>query len=80
MPCVTLLPTAIPDLFAAASETHALTVADRYGLMAALLDDCLSEEERQAIDRLLRGVLRGRIQLSPELSASPSRRSRPARS
>ncbi|HEY9727375.1 MAG TPA: hypothetical protein V6D50_13075 [Chroococcales cyanobacterium] len=65
---VRLLPTALPELFASASHTGCLTVADRYGLMAALLEDSLVEEDRCAVDRLLHAVRRGRIAIVDEIS------------
>ncbi|MGB0563489.1 MAG: hypothetical protein ACPGVO_17050 [Spirulinaceae cyanobacterium] len=63
MPQLELLPGAISALFADAAETRKLTQADRYGLLAALLKDEIEDEERRAIDRLLRWVHRGRLQL-----------------
>lgn len=63
-----LLPNALADLFATASETGELTLADRYGLQAALLSDAINDEERRAIDRLLRAAVRGRVKLSSALS------------
>jgi hypothetical protein len=71
-PTVRLLPGAIADLFAYASSSGTLTLADRYGLMAALLEDSLTEEERAAIDRLLRSYYRGRMKVINELSALAS--------
>ncbi|NEP44232.1 MAG: hypothetical protein F6K35_35420 [Okeania sp. SIO2H7] len=68
MASVTLLPGAISDILASVADSFALTKADRYGLMAAILDDSLADEERRAIDRLLRSLLKGRIQLVDELS------------
>jgi hypothetical protein len=67
-PPVQLLQSALGDLFAEANATGCLTLADRYGLMAAILDDSLTEEERRCIDRLLRAVYRGRIRVVDELS------------
>lgn len=67
-PPVQLLQSALGDLFAEANATGHLTLADRYGLMAAILDDSLDEEERRCIDRLIRAVSRGRIQVVDELS------------
>lgn len=64
-----LLPTALSELFLSASISGYLTLADRYGLMAALLDDSLLEEERSIIDRLLYAVNRGRITVVDEISA-----------
>ena len=65
---VQLLPTALPELFASASHTGYLTVADRYGLMAALLEESLLDEDRYALDRLLHAVRQGRIAIVDELS------------
>jgi hypothetical protein len=65
---VRLLPGAIFDLFAQVSISGKITLADRYGLMAALLEDSLSEEERAAIDRLFYALRRGRMQIVNEIS------------
>ncbi|WP_071517466.1 hypothetical protein [Geitlerinema sp. PCC 9228] len=67
IPQIELLPGAVYDIMASASETGRLNLCDRYGLMAATLDDSLSEEERRAIDRLLRFVIRGRFQVDNEI-------------
>jgi hypothetical protein len=63
-----LLPGAIPELLATVQDTHCVTKADRYGLMAAILDESLSEEDRFSLDRLLRSLCRGRVQMVDELS------------
>lgn len=63
-----LLPGAIAEILASVTSTRVLTKADRYGLLAAILDESLCEEERSTIDRLLRSVCRGRIQIVDELS------------
>jgi len=47
-----------------------LTLADRYGLMAATLDESLNDEDRGCVNRLLRAVLRGRVRMVNELSAA----------
>lgn len=60
-PKLQLLPGAISEILASVSETGFLTLGDRYGLLAASLDDSLNEEERRAINRLLRSVIRGRV-------------------
>jgi hypothetical protein len=65
---VSLLPNALLDLFAQVSYSGEMTQADRYGLMAAILNDSLTEEDRELIDRLLRAVYRGRIKLVNEFS------------
>lgn len=65
---IKLLPTALSELFVSASISGYLTLADRYGLMAALLEESLLEEERTIIDRLLYGVSRGRIAVIDDIS------------
>jgi hypothetical protein len=67
---VQLLPGAIYEILASATDTGVLTVADRYGLMAATLDESLDEEERGCVNRLLRAALKGRVKLVNELSAA----------
>ncbi|MGC9505633.1 hypothetical protein [Baaleninema sp.] len=62
-PQVQLLPGAIPAIMASATERGCLTLTDRYGLMAAALDEHLEESDRRCIDRLLRAVSRGRLQV-----------------
>ncbi|NJL02906.1 MAG: hypothetical protein HC910_20935 [Spirulinaceae cyanobacterium SM2_1_0] len=59
-----ILPGAVAEILANSSETGTLTLADRYGLMAAIADESLEEDERRAINRLLRRVQRGCIQLT----------------
>ncbi|MEM9541597.1 MAG: hypothetical protein AAGA60_19140 [Cyanobacteria bacterium P01_E01_bin.42] len=59
-----LLPHAISNLFATTAQTGVITLADRYGLLTALTNDSLSGEEREAIDRMLHAVARGRFQLA----------------
>ncbi len=68
---VQLLPGAIADLFAQVSCSGKITLADRYGLMAAILEDSITEEERESIDRLLRAFRKGRMQIVNEISAEP---------
>lgn len=60
-PQLHLLPGAISSILADVTDTQTLTLEDRYGLMAATLTDNLSEEETQAINRLLRSVVRGKV-------------------
>ncbi len=66
---VCLLPNALPDLFAQVSYTGQITLADRYGLMAALLGESLAEEDRELIDRLLHAVYRRRLKIVNEISS-----------
>ena len=65
---IQLLPGALAELFAQVSCSGVLTLADRYGLMAAVFDDTLTDEERFALNRLLRSASRGQVQLVNELS------------
>ncbi len=69
MLAVQLLPGAISEILASVTDTGALTVADRYGLMAAVLDESLEEEDRNSVNRLLRSVMKGKVKVVPELSA-----------
>jgi hypothetical protein len=58
-----LLPGSVAEMLASVSESGYLTEGDRYGLMAAVFDETLDDEERRAINRLLRSVVRGQIKL-----------------
>lgn len=66
---IQLLPNAICELMAQVSATRQITLADRYGLMAALLQESLPEEDKFCIDRLLRSFCRGRLIVVDEISA-----------
>lgn len=63
-----LLPTALSELFAQVSTTQIMTLADRYGIQAALLGEVMSEEDRQMVDRLLYAWRHGRVQIVNDLS------------
>lgn len=65
---INLLPAGLFELFAEATSSGRITIADRYGLMAALLQNTLSEEEQSILDRVLYGVRRGRLQVVNEIS------------
>lgn len=69
MSSINLLPGAVAEILASATETGVITQADRYGLMAALLDESLNEEEARAVNRLLRFIAKGRVQVVKEISA-----------
>ena len=58
-----LLPGAIGAILASASETGTISLGDRYGLMAASMDDSLSDDERRAVNRLLWAIVKGRIKV-----------------
>jgi hypothetical protein len=64
---VNLLPGAINELIATVADTHRLTKADRYGMMAAILDESITEEQMRSLNRLLRSFLKGQIQVTDEL-------------
>lgn len=66
---INVLPGAIGEIFAEVSQTRKLTKADRYGLMAAIVTESIDDDERDAIDRLLRSVVRQKIALANELSS-----------
>ncbi|AFY66465.1 hypothetical protein [Geitlerinema sp. PCC 7407] len=66
---LSLIPGAVAELFAYASLTGNLTLADRYGLLAALLSDSLTDEEQASIDRLLYAIYRHRVTVADDLSA-----------
>jgi len=68
MSSIHLLPGAIAEIVVAVTNTRKLTIADRYGLMAAILNGSLNDEETQSIDRILHALRRGRIKVVDELS------------
>jgi hypothetical protein len=63
---ISLLPAALSEMVADISSTGKITLADRYGLMAAILSDSLSAEDIRLIDRILYALRRGRIQMVDE--------------
>lgn len=73
---VDLIPSALSELFVDVSMSRKVTLADRYGLMAALLDESLEQEDLQAIDRILYGIHRKRVAVVNELSNVKSRQTR----
>ncbi|MFO8037870.1 MAG: hypothetical protein R6U67_00315 [Sodalinema sp.] len=70
MPQVQLLPGAISAILASVTDTGTLTLSDRYGLLAATLDENLDECDRRSANRLLRSVIRGRVQIINDLCAA----------
>lgn len=56
----------LSELFAEVSSTGKIALRDCQHLRDALLNDQTSDEEKQAIDRLLYAVRLGRIQLIEE--------------
>ena len=59
-------------LFANANSTGYITLADRYGLMAAIFDDSLAEDEKLSVNRLLGCICKGRIKVIDEISVISS--------
>ena len=62
-PQAQLLPCAISEIMASVAENSVLTLNDRYGLMTALVNNSLNQDEEYAINRLLRFVAKGKISL-----------------
>jgi hypothetical protein len=60
---IQLIPGAVSEIIASTADTGVLTLGDRYGLMAAILDGSLNEDEERTINRLLRAVIKGRIKV-----------------
>ncbi|MBC7969673.1 MAG: hypothetical protein H7Z11_06010 [Verrucomicrobia bacterium] len=68
MVVISPLPCAISELFAQVSVSGEMTIADRYGILAVLLNEPTSEEELHCIDRLLYALRQGRVRVVNELS------------
>lgn len=64
-----ILPGAVSEILVSARETGVLTLADRYGLMAAILDENLTEEDERSMNRLLRAAIKGKVEIANEISA-----------
>ena len=71
-PPIHLLPFALGDLIDNANSTGYITLAYRYGLMAAIFDDSLAEDEKLSVNRLLRSICKGRIKVIDEISVISS--------
>jgi hypothetical protein len=63
---ISLLESAISELFAEAIQKGHITLPESCGLVAALLTHSLSEDERDLINRLLYAVRRGRLKVVDE--------------
>jgi uncharacterized protein YbgA (DUF1722 family) len=55
----------LSEIAANISDSGTITVKERHELMAALMDDSLSTEEKVIIDRLIYAYRRGRLKLEP---------------
>ncbi|MEO0489025.1 MAG: hypothetical protein AAFZ49_05630 [Cyanobacteria bacterium J06659_2] len=64
-----LLPQAISELFAQITQTGEITLADRYGLLAATFNENLTDDERLALNRLLRAASLSQFRIVNKLSA-----------
>lgn len=62
-PQLQLIPGSIAAILASTSQTGCITKADRYGLLAATLDESITPEEREAMNRLLRAIRKGKIKI-----------------
>ncbi len=56
----------VSEIFYQIWQTKQISPRHRWGLMSALMQDSLSEDERDAIDRLLHAVRRGWLQVEDE--------------
>ncbi len=65
-------PHAMAEMFAQITTSGVVTLADRHTIRAAVLQDSLSEEERQVLDRLLYAVRKGRVRVLDSSSALAS--------
>ena len=65
---INLIPGAISEILVSVADSGCITKADRYGLMAAVMDEFLPEDDRLAVNRLLHSLARGRIKIVDELS------------
>lgn len=71
VPPIRLLPGSIAEILATASETGQISQADRYGLMAAMFEESLDEDEIRALNRLLRAINRGKIKIGDRQTSPP---------
>lgn len=66
---VQLLPNAISELYAQVTNSGQITLADRYGLMAAVLDESLDEEQRSAVNRIIYAIHKKKLMVVNEISS-----------
>lgn len=62
-PQVCMLPSAIPDLFYEITTSRKITLAERYALMTALLQNSLSEDEERLLNRLFYALRRKWVEI-----------------
>ena len=68
MVAISPLPCSVSELFAQVSVSGKITLADRYGILAVLLNEPSIDEELHSIDRLLHALRKGRVEVVDELS------------
>ena len=68
-PPVCLIESGLSELFADIQETGQLTLADRYGLLAAVFDENLTEEELRSLCRIYRAIAKKQVQIVDRISA-----------
>lgn len=68
-PPVCLIESALSELFAEIQETGQLTLADRYGLLAAIFDERLTEEELESLCRVYRAIAKKQVQVVDQISS-----------
>lgn len=67
-PPVCLIESALSELFVEIQETGQLTLADRYGLLAAIFDENLTEEELRSLCRIYRAIVKKQVQVVDKIS------------
>lgn len=61
---IQLIPGALSEMVQAVEQSQRVTLTDRYGLMAAVFDESLPDKERKMVNRILKGVQAGQIQMT----------------
>ncbi len=69
-PPVCLIESGLSELFADIQETGQLTLADRYGLLAAVFDENLTEEELRSLCRIYRAIAKKQVQIVDQISTT----------
>ena len=69
-PPVCLIESGLSELFADIQETGQLTLADRYGLLAAIFDENLTEEELRSLCRIYRAITKKQVQIVDQISTN----------
>lgn len=67
-PPVCLIESALSELLVEIQETGQLTLADRYGLLAAIFDENLTEEELRSLCRIYRAIAKKQVLVVDKIS------------